>query len=191
MPSTLFYGPMKSGKSRQLIRAFRAHLSRDVATFKLYSFGPSFIRTRAEEEDIPAQVLDDDASLVRMTVDIIEALQRQELVICFFDEVQFASPLFPSICKNLSDLGAYIYLAGLDMDFRREMFPPMTEFMDFVDYKHHFQSTCDCCGEDSSYTQRLLDGQPVTEGELVVLDSVHGGENDYTYETRCERCYVS
>lgn len=191
MPTTLFYGPMKCGKSRSLIRAYHAHLERDPAHFFLYSFGPDYIRTRAEEDDIPAIVLSDDTSLVRMMTDVIHALQGGELVICFFDEVQFSTPLFPEICRELSNLGAYIYLAGLDTDFRRELFPPMQQLMEEAEHVHQFHSECDQCGEPSSFTQRLLDGQPVTEGELVVLDSVHGGENDYTYETRCERCYVS
>ena len=191
MPSTLLYGPMKSGKSRELIRIYQTHMSEHEGTYFIYSFGPDVIHTRAEEEDLEATPLSDMSSLVRMFTDIVHELQTGALVICFFDEVQFADPLFAHLVQNLSRFGAYVYMAGLDTDYKREAFETTSLLMQLSDRSHRFESECDVCQSPSQYTQRLLDGNPVQDGERVVLDNVHGGDTEYTYETRCERCYVS
>ena len=76
-------------------------------------------------------------------------------------------------------------LAGLELDFRGEVFGPMGKLMARADKVEKLTAVCAVCGSvKANRTQRLVNGQPVSYLNAVIL--VGAAE---TYEARCANCH--
>jgi thymidine kinase len=173
-------GSMFSGKTEELIRRIkRAQIARQ----KVQVFKPQ-IDTRYS----PGQVASHNGVLhsavpVASSADI-EALIKPDTTVVAIDETQFFDGGIIGLCKRLAGRGVRVIVAGLDTDFRGEPFGPMPLIMAEAEMVDKLQAICVVCGAPASRTQRLIDGQPASYNDPIIM--VGAKEN---YEARCRHCH--
>lgn len=173
-------GPMYSGKSEELIRRIRRVkiAQKKVKVFKplmddRYSNGNVVSHSGDRIEAIP----------VDHPEELYERLE-DDLEVVAIDEIQFFSEEIVDICETLADKGKRVIVAGLDRDFRNEPFIPMPELLSRAEYIEKLHAICLQCGDPATRTQRLIDGEPASYNDPIIL--VGATEN---YEARCRSCH--
>ncbi len=176
----IIVGPMYCGKSEELIRRLRR------------------VRIARHEARVFKPALDDRydrSSIVSHNGDRIEALAvdhpeeilkrvEEEIEVVGIDEAQFFHPRIVEAAEDLADRGKRVILAGLDRDFRGEPFGPVPELMARAEYIEKLHAICVVCGEPATRTQRLIDGEPASYEDPVIMV---GAEE--VYEARCRHCH--
>jgi len=76
--------------------------------------------------------------------------------------------------------GVRVIIAGLDLDFRGEPFGIMPELIARAEYVTKLHAICQVCGEEASFTQRLINGKPAHYNDPIIM--VGASES---YEARC------
>lgn len=196
MHTHLITGPMFASKSHLLINTYMMKQEEGYHCLA-YSLISDVIASRANEQTVPARHLHPHQSaastedaLIEILVDLYHAQKEHPYIAVFIDEVQFAPDMFKTILRLMQELDIEIYLAGLEHTYLHERFPIMNDIIELSTTIEHLHSNCNECGEPAICNQRLLDGEPAsTEGPLIALDAAHGGENEFTYEPRCLKCY--
>ena len=172
----LICGSMFSGKSEELIRRIRRAT---YGNLTVQVFKPA-IDDRYEEE---AVVSHNGASVIAQSVaksaDILQHLDKKVDVIGI-DEVQFFDEDIIDIVDELADQGYRVIVAGLDTNFRGEPFGPVPKLMALSETVTKLNAICPVCGSPASRTQRLIDGEPASYNDPVIL--VGASES---YEPRC------
>jgi thymidine kinase len=173
-------GSMFSGKTEELIRRVRrAH----IAGLKVQVFKPEIdergtpraIHTHNGEQ-FAAQVLAHGERL-------FEAVASETQVVGI-DEVQFFSSAVVPAIQHLLLLGVRVIVSGLDLDFRGIPFGCMPTLMALADSVTKLRAVCTECGDDAHFTQRLVNGQPASFKDPLILI----GAQDY-YQARCRACF--
>jgi thymidine kinase len=173
-------GSMFSGKTEELIRRVkRAQIARQ----KVQVFKP-----RIDTRYAPAQVASHNGVLhSAIPVDNssqIEGLMEPDTTVVAIDEAQFFDEGLVDLCSQLAQRGVRVIVAGLDLDFRGEPFGPMPRIMAEAEMVDKLQAICMVCGAPASRTQRLIDGQPASYNDPILM--VGAKEN---YEARCRHCH--
>ncbi|MBS1254021.1 MAG: Thymidine kinase [Anaerolineales bacterium] len=176
----LVCGSMFSGKTEELIRRVkRAQIARqDVQVFK-----PQL------DDRYNAETVSSHNGLVLEAVAVSSAeelLTRVEpdMNVVAIDEVQFFDWQIARVAQALANKGKRVIMAGLDMDFRGEPFGPMPLLMAQAEQVDKLNAICVVCGAPASRTQRLIDGEPASYDDPVIL--VGASE---VYEARCRACH--
>lgn len=176
----LICGSMFSGKTEELIRRVkRAQIARQ----KVQVFKPSLDTRYVEEKVSSHNGVHLEAIPVQEARDILALVEPQTTVVAI-DEVQFFDWSIAEVCNALADRGKRVIVAGLDMDFRGEPFGPMPLLMAQAEMVDKLQAICVVCGAPASRTQRLIDGQPASYDDPVIM--VGASE---VYEARCRHCH--
>ena len=167
-------GSMFSGKTEELMRRLRRA---KIAGLRTEIFKPT-IDTRYAQEEV---VSHDRNSIASTPIDTAEALLllASNVDVIGIDEAQFFDPRLPQVVEQLADQGIRVILAGLDMDFKRQPFGPMSTLCAIADSVDKIHAICIECGSWSSYSYRLVSGQ-----EQVML----GEANEY--RPLCRTCYL-
>lgn len=183
----VIHGCMYSGKSEMLIaEAIRARIGKKkVIMFKPdidQRFDGDNISVNAKSgSSFPAHLISCD------NPEKILELSNGYDVICI-DEVQFFDGSITDIIRNIlsSDNNVAIIVAGLNQNYRGEVFGSMGELLAMSDSNTRLYAVCHKCGEPiATKTQRLKsDGSPASYNEPLV---VVGAQDKY--EARCCRCY--
>ena len=176
----LICGSMFSGKTEELIRRVkRAQIARQ----KVQVFKPSLDTRYAQEKVSSHSGAHLDATPVREAREIL-ALVEPDTSVVAIDEVQFFDWSIADVCNTLADEGKRVIVAGLDMDFRGEPFGPVPLLMAQAEIVDKLQAICVICGAPASRTQRLINGQPASYDDPVIM--VGASE---VYEARCRHCH--
>lgn len=172
----LICGSMFSGKSEELIkRVTRAQFAKQqIAVFK-----PMIDDRYAKEAVVSHNGRSVIATPIARSAEIFNYLD-QSIDIIAIDEVQFFDEEIIDVSQHLANSGYRVILAGLDQDFRGEPFGPMPVLLSLAESVTKLQAVCAVCGSPSSRTQRLIDGNPASYDEPVIL--VGASES---YEPRC------
>ena len=167
-------GSMFSGKTEELMRRLRRA---KIAGLRTEIFKPT-IDTRYAQEDV---VSHDRNSIASTPIDTAESLLllASDVDVIGIDEAQFFDPRLPQVVEQLADQGIRVILAGLDMDFKRQPFGPMSTLCAIADSVDKIHAICIECGSWASYSYRLVSGQ-----EQVML----GEANEY--RPLCRTCYL-
>ena len=167
-------GSMFSGKTEELMRRLRRA---KIAGLRTEIFKPT-IDTRYAQEEV---VSHDRNSIASTPIDTAEALLllASNVDVIGIDEAQFFDPRLPQVVEQLADQGIRVILAGLDMDFKRQAFGPMSTLCAIADSVDKIHAICIECGSWASYSYRLVSGQ-----EQVML----GEANEY--RPLCRTCYL-
>ncbi len=173
-------GSMFSGKTEELIRRVKRVI---IARQKVQVFKPR-LDTRYEHEKVTSHSgTDFQAKPVAHAADILADLSPDTEVVAI-DEAQFFDSTISDVCSELADRGLRVIVAGLDMDFRGEPFSPIPALMAQAERVDKLQAICQHCGAPASRTQRLINGNPASYDDPVILV---GAEE--VYEARCRLCH--
>ena len=174
-------GPMYCGKSEELIRRIKRV---KIAQKNIKVFKP-LIDNRYSNDNV---VSHSGKSIEAVPVDHPEEIYNKisdEVDVVAIDEIQFFHPDIIKICEGLANNGVRVILAGLDRDFRGEPFDPVPELMARAEYVDKLHAICVQCGEPATRTQRLIDGEPASYDDEVILVGA-----DEVYEARCRKCHA-
>lgn len=107
----------------------------------------------------------------------------------FIDEAQFFDMGLAAVVEYLDhQLQIDVRLAGLDTDFRGQVFGPMGQLMAIADEVNKHTAICKkkldgkICGQAATKTQRLVNGAPANFNDPIILV---GAEESYT--ARCDQ----
>ena len=173
-------GSMFSGKSEELIRRVRRA---EIARQKVQVFKPA-IDTRYSVRSVASHSgVTRDAVPVGDSMELEASIDPDTTVVAI-DEAQFFDLAIVDVCMRLADRGVRVIVAGLDQDFRGEPFGAMPLLMAQAEVVDKLQAICVVCGAPASRTQRLINGQPASYNDPVIL--VGASE---VYEARCRHCH--
>jgi thymidine kinase len=169
-------GSMFSGKSEELIRRVRraTFAKQEVKVFK-----PKIDNRYSDEAVVSHNGTSVIAVPVSSAEEIFQHVTEQTDVIAI-DEVQFFEENIIEVVQTLANKGYRVIVAGLDQDFRGEPFGPVPVLMAIAESVTKLQAVCTVCGSPASRTQRLINGQPASYHDPIIL--VGASES---YEPRC------
>lgn len=179
MALKLILGPMKSGKSFELISHF-APLKYTNIPYALYQSSRN-----VRDSNIWSR---NGMELVSRKVDNLQEALNSNFRIVGIDEIHMFPKEIAEEIKELLTRETQIIVSGLDMDYKGEMFPIVRKLFELgpkeVIYR---RAVCESCREPSAvYTQVFLKGSPVTSG----LPSVLPEDGTYSYKAVCRKCFV-
>lgn len=179
MALTLILGPMKSGKSYDLI-SFFAPLKYTTIPFALYQ---SSQNVRDEHISSRNGVVIEAKKITYLT----DAL-REDYQVVGIDEAHMFSPTDSVVVEKLLKRGVRVVISGLDLDYRGKMFEIIQGFLELgpqeVRYK---RAVCEQCkSPEAIYTQVLNRGIPVIQG----MPSVIPDDGTFSYQAACRDCFV-
>ncbi|MBB5174096.1 thymidine kinase [Texcoconibacillus texcoconensis] len=173
-------GSMFSGKSEELIRRVRR------ASFgKQYVqvFKPQIDDRYSEQEIASHNGTKVCATPIEHSKQMLECLEEMTQVVAI-DEVQFFDDDVVSVVQQFANSGMRVIVAGLDQDFRGEPFGQVPNLLALAETVTKLQAICLSCGSPASRTQRLINGEPASYDDPVIL--VGASES---YEPRCRHCH--
>lgn len=174
-------GPMFSGKSEELIRRLKRSM---LAKQPTVIFTPK-IDSRYLEDHICSH---DGKTLQAIPIVNCEEIYThitEETKVIGIDEVQFLEGDTVKILMDLVESGKRVVCAGLDKDFKAEGFGPLPTLLALADDVSKLTAICMKCGRPANFTQRLIEGQPASYHDPLIL--IGASES---YEARCRLCYA-
>lgn len=172
----LICGSMFSGKSEELIRRVRRAT---YGNLTVRVFKPAIDNRYADESVVSHNGNSILARPVTCADDIIEQMD-DDIDVVGIDEIQFFDDGIIEIVDELANHGHRVIVAGLDTDFRGEPFGPMPKLMALSESISKLNAICPICASPASRTQRLIDGEPASYNDPIIL--VGASES---YEPRC------
>lgn len=177
-PSALevFCGPMKSGKSKEMIS--RVEKLDYVSNVNYKIFKPStdkdirnFFSRRGIE--MPICYVDNPSQ-------IIEEIKYDDVGVIGIDEAQFFDNSIIDVIKELQSKQHNIIISALDLDFRGEPFGSIPQVLSMADFVGKCSAVCvyKGCNGYATRTQKLIDGKPAPYDSPVV-------DPGAKYEPRC------
>lgn len=180
-------GSMFSGKTEELMRRLRRaeYAKQRVLTIKhhidkRFNNVPTCIVSHEGRERF-AFVVSDGVVGVEKILD----LAHKEVDVVGIDEIQFFTAPIIGIINRLVEDGKRVIVAGLDLDFRGEPFGIIPTLMAYADDVAKLKAICVVCGSEAHHTQRLINGEPASYDDPVIL--VGASE---LYEARCRNCFI-
>ena len=178
---TVICGSMFAGKSEELIRLARRAL---YARKKVQVFKPA-IDNRYDESNVVTHLgVAHNAVAVKSVRDLCTKIDADTEIV-LIEEAQFFDETLADVAVKLADEGREVILAGLDQDFRREPFGPMSRLLAVADEVVKLRAICMNCGQPASHTYRVIDGKPAHWDDPIVLIGA-----TEAYEARCRNCYT-
>lgn len=181
MELTLILGPMKSGKSFELINHF-APLRYTDTNFALFQSARNVRDGRIESRNgtgLEAQKV----------TSIAEALTKDYTVIGI-DEVHMFPESDVAVVAELLKRGTRVVVAGLDMDYQGKLFPIVQGLLELGPKDIRMKrAACEQCRKlDATHTQVLLNKKPLTSASG--MPSVIPEDGTFTYQSMCRDCFV-
>ena len=178
------YGSMNSGKSTILMQVAHNYEERGmhVAVLK-----PG-IDTKAESKIQSRIGLEREVDhLIQKGENVYELFKNTEEKpnAIIVDEAQFLeTEQVDQLMKIVVKLNIPVICYGLRTDFKTEGFPGSTRLLEIAHTLEEMKTICRC-GAKAMFNLRMVNGEPVFEGEQVAID----GGDIVTYEAVCPKCY--
>ncbi len=175
------YGTMGAGKSIELLKIAYNYEEQGKKVLMFTSmidsrYGIGKITSRIGEQR-SAVVIDRD-------LDIYETVRDNEPHCVLVDESQFLSAEnVLEFTRVVDELNVPVICYGLKNDFQNNLFPGSKALLIYADKIEEVKTVCWYCNRKATMVLRLLNGQPVFEGEQIQV-----GGND-SYIPVCRRCY--
>lgn len=183
------YGAMNCGKSTHLLQV--AHNYEELG-MRIMLVKPS-TDTKAGDRvssrlgvERPVDVLlaPDEGLLDKLREGITYLIYRPNAILV--DEAQFLTPNQVDELWRISkvfDIPVICY--GLRCDFQMKGFPGATRLLEIADDIEEMKTMCKC-GSKATQNIRLVNGEPVFDGNQVAID----GKENVTYQAVCGKCYI-
>jgi len=191
----LYYGPMKSRKSKSLldrIDGFNYMKDINYVVFKPDTdTREDCLKSRAYEE-----ITQDSIYIKKENPELILNYVKnfdKNIDVVTIDELQFFSEGIDEIVEELILNHINVIGAGLNLNFRGEVFGEMGKLMAIADHLYPLKGTCDYpeCNNPSTRTQRLIGGEPASYNAPIISIEKKDANGNVdpktieTYETRC------
>lgn len=173
-------GSMFSGKTEELIRRVRRA---QIARQQVQVFKPALDDRYGVEHVTSHNGVNVEAVSVNKASDILDLIEPTTRVVAI-DEAQFFDEAICAVCDALTGRGVRVIVAGLDMDFRGEPFGPVPLLLARAEKVDKLRAICVVCGREASRTQRLINGQPATFEDPVIMVGAKEA-----YQARCRHCH--
>jgi thymidine kinase len=179
MDLILIFGPMKSGKSLELIHHF-APLKYTDLSFALYQ--PS---ENTRDENIRSR---DGVIIEAKKVDDLSGALEKQYDIVGIDEVHMFDEKEAAVIEELLKRGTKVIVSGLYADYRGKMYDIVRRLFELGPKQVTFKrAVCEVCKKpDAVYTQVLDKNGPILGGlpPSIVEDGT------YIYKPVCRQCFV-
>jgi thymidine kinase len=178
MELTLILGPMKSGKSFEMISHFMPLSYTDI-TFGIYQ-----PKKNIRDENMWSK---SGLSLKARKIDTLyEILEKNEAIVGI-DEIHMFEEKDAEAIGILLKNNVKVFVSGLDMDYRGKMFPIVQRLLELgpqrVNYK---RAVCEICKKPRAvYTQ-------IYQNDLSIMDSLPSvipEDGTYVYRPVCHNCF--
>lgn len=177
----VFCGPMKSGKTREIIHIIdqiKFVEGAEVIYFKpkLDTRGDSII---SRFGGLTLECIYIDENNPEIIFDYINEVHN----VIVLDEIHFFNSTIKQVINKLLQEQFYIIAGGLDLDFRGEPFGCMPEILSLANNVIKLKGVCEYkgCSNLATRTQREIDGKPAPYNSPVVLI----GDQKEGYSCRC------
>jgi len=180
MNLTLILGPMKSGKSFELISRF-AHLKYAQIPFALFNSSKN-----VRDKNVFSR--NGGLELEAKKVESLSEIKADGLKIIGIDEIHMFDEKDALTVEEFLKQGVEIVVSGLDNDYRGKMFKIVRRLLELgpsqVIYR---RAVCERCKiPEAVYTQILKDDEPLLEGLAAVVPE----DGRYVYQPLCRHCFV-
>ncbi|QIK70877.1 thymidine kinase [Erysipelothrix sp. HDW6C] len=174
-------GCMFAGKTEELIRRINTlkYANKNILVFK-----PAVDNRYSDDEVVSHAGTRVRSVVIDSAVKILEYVTDETDVVAI-DEVQFFDDEIVKVCDHLALQGKRVMVAGLDMDFRGEAFGVIPKLMTTAEFVTKLTAVCTKCGAPATRSQRLVNGEPASYNDPVVL--VGASE---AYEARCRHDHI-
>lgn len=178
----IYTGCMFSGKTENLIRELeRAKIrGEEVLVFKPgidNRHGDRYIGSHSGSRRSSKIVESGNES------EIIDRFDDHDAV--FIDDANLLSGNIISVVEELLEMGVDVYVSATDKDFKGDPFNPVPKLLALADFVDKLDAVCEVCGGRATMSQRLVDGEPASKDDDVILI-----DSKETYEPRCRDCHV-
>jgi thymidine kinase len=173
-------GSMFAGKTEELIRRIKRI---DYAKKEVLVFRPRIDNRYSDNEVVSHSNYRHFAITIDSAKEIANHVTSNTYAIAI-DEVQFFDRTLIDVCDQYANQGMRVILAGLDKDFRGEVFGIMGDLLVKAEFVDKLSAICTVCGNPATRTQRLIEGEPAHYDDPIVL--VGASE---AYEPRCRHCH--
>lgn len=173
-------GPMFAGKSEELLRRINRlkYAKKEFLVFK-----PVIDNRYSDSEVVSHNKRAYKCFSIEKGTDILKYYRKGIQAVCI-DEVQFFDDSIIEVIDFLANEGVRVICAGLDCDFKGDPFPISAIILAKAEYVTKLTAICCICGREANMTQRLINGEPASIHDPVVL--VGASE---AYEARCRHCH--
>lgn len=175
---TLILGPMKSGKSLELIAQMAPYEFTDLQV--LYAQPKANIRDKGIRSRLG----------VNTEAIVVESLNEitQEFDILGIDEIHMFDKKNVAIIDRWIRQDKLIFLSGLDLDYRGKMPDVIVRLLELKPERLIQKiSVCDVCRQyRAQFTQIIHHDKPILSG----LPSIVPEDGTYAYEARCRHCFI-
>lgn len=177
------YGAMGSGKTAALLQVAHNYEQKGMTVIVIK---PS-IDTKGQEKVTSRIGIERTVDVLLAPTDkIINKMEPIKPHAIIVDEAQFLTPeqvdeLY--IFTKQYDIPVLCY--GLRCDFQMKGFPGSIRLLEIADDIEELKTICQC-GSKATQNLRLINGEPVFEGEQVVIDD----HTQVEYEGVCGKCYL-
>ncbi len=135
-----------------------------------------------------------DAVVIDPSVDLrdVAANNGKPLDYMVCDEAQFYTPeQIEQLAEIVDTMRLDVFAFGLLTDFRGKLFPGTARLLELADQAEVIQCEARCwCGDRATHNARIVDGEQVYEGELMVVDDPSRAP-DVSYELRCRKHWTA
>ena len=188
-----FTGTMDSGKSTLALQTNHNHAARGRIgrIFTTHDrAGEAILSSRLGLEHEAVEVTA-DFDFWRYVVDALTHGARVDYLIC--DEAQFYEPQqVDQLARIVDELQIDVFAFGILSDFRTELFPGSRRLVELADRTLVLQVEALCwCGKRATHNARTVNGEMVTEGDVIVVGDVESPTEvelaEVAYEVLCRQ----
>lgn len=175
---TLILGPMKSGKSYDLISQLAPLQYTDIP------FGVFHSTRNVRDETVMSR---NGAKLVGEKISRLSTIDASKYKVIGIDEVHMFEPEDATAISQWLNDDICVVCSGLDMDYRGNLFDIIQRLLELGPHEVHYKrAVCEVCRQPNAvYTQVFHNGIPVTSGLPPVLPE----DGTYTYQPVCRQCF--
>ncbi len=179
MDLTLILGPMKSGKSFDLISHFAPLQYTDISHVLYQS------NRNVRDEKISSR---NGVGIEAKKINSLKDALDQKFSVIGIDEVHMFDPADVAVIGQLLKNGVKVVAAGLDMDYKGKIFDIVKGLLELGPKEVRYRrSACEVCRlPEAVYTQVFSKGEPMTIG----MPSVIPDDGTFTYQPVCRHCFV-
>ena len=173
-------GSMFAGKTEELIRRIKRI---DYAKREVLVFRPKIDNRYSDNEVVSHSNYRHTAITIQNASEITNHIKDTTYAVAV-DEAQFFDNELVRVSEELANAGKRVILAGLDKDFRGEVFGIMGDLLVRAEFVDKLSAICTVCGNPATRTQRLIGGHPAQYNDPIVF--VGAAE---AYAPRCRHCH--